>query len=106
MSAHILGVEGCANGSNQGGSERSSAARTKGSSAAAREETAFWRKAGRIVWRILRAGLIIGICYVILMPLMTKISSSFMEVRDMFDVTVRWIPRHFTLETTRLYGKQ
>lgn len=41
MSAHILGVEGCANGSNQGGSERSSAARTKGSSAAAREETAF-----------------------------------------------------------------
>mgnify|MGYP003748820661 CR=1 FL=1 len=62
----------------------------------------FWRKAGRIVWRILRAGLIIGICYVILMPLMTKISSSFMEVRDMFDVTVRWIPRHFTLENYKV----
>lgn len=36
------------------------------------------------------------------MPLMSKIPSSFMEARDLFDSTVRWIPRHFIVENYKV----
>jgi len=46
---------------------------------------------------ILRAILIIAISYVILLPILTKISSSFMTKDDLVDKTVYWIPRNPTL---------
>lgn len=46
--------------------------------------------------------LVIGICFVILYPLFVKIASSFMEERDLYDVTVRLIPRHLTTDN---YGQ-
>ena len=55
-------------------------------------------KAGSIAWSLIRGVLILGISYVILLPLLTKISASFMEERDLFDQTVKWIPKHFTLD--------
>ncbi len=60
------------------------------------------RKLGNFMSKLIRMLVILGICYVILMPLLTKISSSFMMERDLYDQTVRWIPRNPTLENYKL----
>jgi multiple sugar transport system permease protein len=38
-------------------------------------------------------------CYIILNPFFAKISSSFKSIEDFMDVTVKYIPKHFTLDT-------
>lgn len=60
------------------------------------------RKFGKFMSRFIRLLVILGICYVILMPLLTKISSSFMMERDLYDQTVKWIPRNPTFQNFRL----
>ncbi|MFW6256634.1 MAG: carbohydrate ABC transporter permease [Bacillota bacterium] len=50
---------------------------------------------------LLRAVFIIGVSYIILQPLLTKLSSSFMVEADLYDQTVVWIPSKFTLEHYR-----
>lgn len=42
--------------------------------------------------------LVVGICFVILYPLIVKLSTSVMQERDLYDVTVNFIPRNFTWE--------
>lgn len=44
-----------------------------------------------------RAAICIGIAYIVLLPLMIKISSSLMSEADLFDQTVRWVPKQPTL---------
>lgn len=44
-----------------------------------------------------RGILLFGICFVILYPIMTKFMISFMSVEDVYDNSVRYIPRNFTL---------
>ena len=51
------------------------------------------------VWYFFRLALLIGIAYVVLFPFITKIASSFMAPEDFIDVTVRLIPKNFTLDT-------
>lgn len=53
----------------------------------------------KILWYIFRLVLLIGISYVILFPFFTKIFGSFMSMEDFVDVTVRLIPKHWTLTT-------
>lgn len=53
----------------------------------------------KIVWYIFRLVLLIGVSYVVLYPFFTKIAGSFMAPEDFVDVTVRLIPKNFTLET-------
>ena len=53
----------------------------------------------KIIWFIFRLVLLIGISYVVLFPFLTKIAGSFMSVDDFGDVTVRLIPKNFTLDT-------
>ncbi len=58
-----------------------------------------WLKANKlrkIIWSIVRTLIILGVSFVILRPVLTKISSSFMVERDLYDSTVHWIPKHFT----------
>ena len=50
-----------------------------------------------ITYRFCRAVLLFGLCFLILQPLLDKISVSFMEQQDLYDSTVISIPRHFTL---------
>lgn len=50
---------------------------------------------------VIRYLIIISICYVILRPLLTKLVSSFMMERDLYDQTVKWIPRTITLDNYR-----
>lgn len=52
-----------------------------------------------VVWYLFRLALLIGISYVVLFPFFTKIASSFMSPEDFIDVTVRLIPKNFTLDT-------
>lgn len=56
----------------------------------------------RAIGRLLMLMIVIGISYVILLPVFTKFSSSFMIERDLYDNAVKWIPRHFTLDNYRL----
>ncbi len=55
------------------------------------------KKIGRLVFCVCRAILIFGLCFLILQPLLQKISISFMEERDLYDSTVISIPRHFSI---------
>lgn len=59
-------------------------------------------KAGRAVVNIVRAVIIIGICFVILQPLFTKLSVSFMDEQDLYDSSVKYIARHFTLNNYKM----
>ena len=53
---------------------------------------------GKIVFSIFRLVLMIGIAYIVLFPFLTKIAGSLMAPEDFVDVTVRLIPRNFTLD--------
>ena len=52
----------------------------------------------KLAWALVRYVLLIGIAYIVLFPFFSKISASFMAKQDFTDVTVRLIPKHFTLE--------
>ena len=60
---------------------------------------------------ILRTVLLVGFSYIILHPIILMISKAFMAQEDVFDNSVLWIPKHFTLDNlevaidTMKYGK-
>jgi len=51
-----------------------------------------------IIYKVFRAILLFGLCFLILQPLLDKISVSFMEEKDLYDATVISIPRNFSTE--------
>lgn len=59
-------------------------------------------KLGKWGWRFVRTVLLAGLCFMILYPLIVKFTSSIMYVDDMFDSSVRFIPRNITLEQYRI----
>jgi len=58
-----------------------------------------------IAYKICRAILLFGMCFLIVQPLLDKLSVSFMEQQDLYDSTVVSIPRHFTLGNYKLAGE-
>ncbi len=52
----------------------------------------------KVLWYIIRLTLLIGISYIVLFPFFSKIAGSFMSPEDFVDVTVRLIPKNFTLD--------
>ena len=56
------------------------------------------RRVRGITVALVRTLLIICICFIILFPMVSKIVVSFMEERDLYDATVKYVPRHFTLQ--------
>ena len=52
----------------------------------------------KVVWYIFRLVLLIGVSYVVLFPFFSKIAGSFMGPDDFVDVTVRLIPKNFSLD--------
>jgi multiple sugar transport system permease protein len=52
-------------------------------------------------WPILRAFIVIGLCFIILYPLIFMLSTAFRTRADMSDPTVMWIPRHLTLSNIK-----
>ena len=65
---------------------------------AARRTRSAVRKGRKWLWALVRAVFIIGFSFVVLYPLLKIISQSFMERRDLYDASVLWLPKHFTLE--------
>lgn len=49
-------------------------------------------------WILARTALLIGLSFVILYPIFLKLSIAFMHRSDIYDSTVMYIPRNFTLE--------
>lgn len=55
------------------------------------------KKSKSFVYRLCRGILVFGLCFLILQPLLNKLSLSFMEEQDLYDSTVVNIPRHFSI---------
>ena len=56
----------------------------------------FKKNAMEVFFKFCRAVLIFGLCFLIIQPLLDKLSVSFMEQQDLYDSTVISIPRNFT----------
>lgn len=52
-----------------------------------------------VVYKLFRFVFLLGVAYVVLYPFFTQIAGSFMSPEDFMDVTVRIIPKNFTLDT-------
>lgn len=61
-----------------------------------------WHRLGKGVVNIVKAVIIIGICFTILQPLFVKISVSFMNEKDLYDSSVKYIAKHFTLQNYKM----
>lgn len=49
-------------------------------------------------WSIFRGALIIALAYILMYPMLYMFSMSFRHIEDMYDVTVRWLPKHYTMD--------
>ena len=55
-------------------------------------------RAKRWLWVLVRTVLVAGFCFIILFPLFLRMSVAFRSKADIYDPTVLWIPKNFTLE--------
>ena len=60
------------------------------------------KKISEYGYRVIRALLLFGLCFLILQPLVNKLSVSFMEQEDLYDATVISLPRNFTFGNYKL----
>lgn len=51
---------------------------------------------------LLRALMVFGLCFLIIQPILAKISVSFMQERDLYDTTIVIVPRNVTLDNYAL----
>lgn len=58
--------------------------------------SSYW---GSAAWSLARAILIIGMCFIIVYPLLIKISSSLMTEADLYDLSVKWFPRRMNFQS-------
>lgn len=60
---------------------------------------------------LIKAVFLIGFSFIIMYPIISMVSKAFMQQGDIFDNTVIWIPKHFTLDNLKMaaetmnYGK-
>ena len=62
-------------------------------------------QAKKFLWVTVRTILVAGICFLILYPLAAKLSVSVMAERDLYDITVCYVPKHFTWENYQVVWK-
>lgn len=60
------------------------------------------KRTAPFLWSVIRLLLLIGISYTIIYPLLSKFVLVFMDSADLADYTVKWIPKHFSLDNLRL----
>lgn len=60
------------------------------------------RSIGKGIFKFCRAIMLFGLCFLILQPILSKISVSFMEERDLYDATIINIPRNWSLDNYKL----
>lgn len=54
------------------------------------------------LWIFIRTTLLIGLSFIILYPILVRISTAFKQRSDIYDPLVVWIPRHFTLDNFKV----
>ncbi len=64
-----------------------------------RRRAVTFSRAGGWLYKLFRLGIIVGIGYVILYPIFVKLSVAFMSKADMYDMTVKWVPKSFSTES-------
>lgn len=62
----------------------------------------FQRILKSFAWKLFRLMFLLGLTFIIVYPFLTKISSSFMTYKDLTDSTVRFFPKHPTLNNFKL----
>ena len=60
----------------------------------------------KVIYWIFRIVLMVGVSYIVLYPFLTKIAGSVMAPEDFVDVTVRLIPKHFTVDIYRAIASE
>lgn len=60
---------------------------------------------GKKTYQLLRGILLFGLCFLILQPLLNKISLSFMLEKDLYDPTIIVVPRNFTISNYKLVSQ-
>ena len=60
------------------------------------------RRLGQVTVSLVRALLMFGLCFMIIQPLITRFSLSLMGEQDMYDSTIRLLPRNVTLDNYRI----
>ena len=63
------------------------------------------RRAGQITISIVRGLLMFGLCFMIIQPLITRFSVSLMAAEDIYDSTIRLLPRNVTLDNYRIVAE-
>ncbi len=59
----------------------------------------WWKK---WLWIVVRSILLVGLSFIIIYPILMKISIAFKDRKDIYDPIVVWVPRHFTLENFKV----
>ncbi|HKM18112.1 MAG TPA: carbohydrate ABC transporter permease [Limnochordia bacterium] len=54
-----------------------------------------------MIGTIFRVAVLLGVSYVIIQPMMTRLATSFMQVEELYDQSVKWIARNPTLNNYR-----
>ncbi|WP_084134464.1 carbohydrate ABC transporter permease [Paenibacillus harenae] len=68
--------------------------------------SAYWVEfAKKWLWVIVRFVLIFGIAFVIVYPILLKLSIAFKSMDDLYDSAVIWVPKAFTLDNFKLVFK-
>ncbi len=60
------------------------------------------RKTTKIVVSVIRALLLFGLGFMIIQPMLSRLGTSLMEERDLYDSTIVLLPRHVTLDNFRI----
>ena len=63
------------------------------------------RRAGQVTISVVRALLMFGLCFMIIQPLVTRFSVSLMAAEDLYDSTIRLLPRNVTLDNYRIVAE-
>lgn len=63
------------------------------------------QRVGQAIFKFARAIMLFGLCFLILQPLLNKISISLMEERDLYDATIINIPRNLTEDNYQLVDR-
>lgn len=59
------------------------------------------KKGGDLAFKIFRTVLLFAMCFIIIHPVLYMISVAFRESSDLYDPTVIWIPKNFTVENLK-----
>ncbi|MGK9250547.1 carbohydrate ABC transporter permease [Paenibacillus humicus] len=59
-------------------------------------------KAADILYAVFRYALVVGISFIILYPILLKISVAFKDKIDLYDPTIFVVPKHYTLDNIRM----